>query len=238
MNVPLLVRAQLAAGVATAGAWGISLDGLLAAQLWGQHKQTCREMGGDYVRARDTTDPPDLDLPLARCVPADAGPWHWAATCSYPEQDFDRVDVRTWTGRTDARAMEQMTATLPKVISDRQGRYRARRMPLLVTVTSTISWSAVGDLQRIRELLEPVVSIGKKRATGEGHVLRWQVQPSNTDPVAAAHLHPDGTLGRPTPPGCLSLLGDITHGGLGTAGVRPPNMHPGRASTLYLPNSR
>lgn len=65
--VPLRVRAHLSAGIAQAAPWGIALDGLLASELWAEHKASCRATGRDYVRAMELPEPPDLDLPLARC---------------------------------------------------------------------------------------------------------------------------------------------------------------------------
>jgi CRISPR type IV-associated protein Csf3 len=238
--VPMRVRAHLAAGIAQAAPWGIALDGLLASELWARTKTTHRAAGHPYTRALDSsTAPPDLELPLARCRPT-TGPWHWAATCAHPDQHPSRLDVRTWTGRVDARALEQMTTALPLTVSNRQGRYRARRMPLLVTPCSSVTWHAVGDVDQVRDLLADLVSIGKKRSTGEGHVLAWDIQPApDLNALAAGHLHPDGTLGRPVPQACRHQLGKVhgtvVDGGLGRAGIRPPYMHPARQVDLVLP---
>ena len=233
-HVPVIVRARLAAGIAQAAPWGIALDGLLAAELWADHKAAARAAAGDYIRALDQDNPADLDLPLSRCTPDD-GPWHWAATCAFPEEPVDRLDVHTWTGRIDHRHLEQTTTALPKVISGRQGRYRTRRMPLLVTPCTSVIWRAIGDPDKIRDLLTQIASIGKKRTSGEGHVLAWEITANpELDTFAAAHLHPDGTLGRPTPPMCLHGQ-TLTDGGTGRAGIRPPYMHSSRQYLLHLP---
>lgn len=228
------VRAHLAGGIAQAAPWGIALDGLLASQLWDRAKAEARDNGLEQPRALEQDTPPDLPLPLARCVSGD-GTWHWAATCAQPDTTPGRIDVRPWMGRVDRRALEHATDWLPKTVSDRQGRYRARRMPLLVTPCLSVTWHAVGDLGAVTELLEDLVSIGKKRNSGEGHVLRWEVMPApDLDAYAAAHLHPDGSLGRPTPSDCL-VGRDVVDGGRGRAGIRPPYMHPGRQLELHLP---
>lgn len=231
---PVRVRAHLAGGIAHAAPWGIALDGLLASELWARTKAAARDAGTTYQRALEQDDPPDLPLPLARC---DRGrTWHWAATCARPDDLPSRVDVRSWIGRVDQRALDQASVGLPKTVSDRQGRYRARRMPLLVTPCRSVTWHAIGDAAAITELLEGLDSIGKKRSSGEGHVLRWEITPApDLDPYAAAHLHPDGTLGRPTPAGCLQDHTGILDGGLGRAGIRPPYMHPARQQHLHLP---
>jgi len=184
----------------------------------------------------DTPRPVDLPLPLARCPGAGGDQWHWAATCAYPQ---DRVpdlppEVHTWTGRTDPRALEHLCSALPAVLPERQGRYRARRMPLLVTTRRAVSWHAVGDPEQVLALLTGVTTIGKKRRTGEGHVLAWEVLPApELDRWSAAHLHPDGTLGRPTPQACLTGR-RVPAGGYGTAGLRPPYFHPARQHPLRL----
>ncbi|MFE5339753.1 hypothetical protein ACFQ80_06010 [Isoptericola sp. NPDC056578] len=233
--VPMRVQAHMAAGVGQAAPWGIALDGLLASQLWERQKAEARAAGREYTRALENDAPPDLDLPLARCEPED-GPWHWAATCAHPDRVADRPDVHTWTGQVDERELEQVAPSLPKVISGRQGRYRARRMPLLVTACGTLTWHAVGDPDAVADLLSDERSIGKKRTSGEGHVLRWDVEPApDLDVLTAAHLHPDGTLGRPTPDHCRRQIVGAPDTSVGRAGIRPPYMHPARQHELHLP---
>ena len=234
-TTPLTVRARLASGIAQGAPWGIALDGLLASEIWASRKTARRDAGQFTPGLLDIDEPDDLPLPLARCTTAD-GLWHWAATCAHPDGRPDiPPDVRYWTGRVDHRTVEQLTPTLPAVLSERQGRYRARHMPLLVTPCLTVTWRAIGDPSAVWDLLHGIAAIGKKRSHGEGHVLAWDVTAEpGLDPWAAAHLHPDGTLGRPTPDGCLTGQ-TIIDGGRGTAGLRPPYMHPARQHTLHLP---
>ena len=229
--IPLVITARMAGGVAHSLPWGISLDGILAAQLWHQVKPTLDLPSP----ALDADDPIDLDLPLARCTPS-AGPWHWAATCAWPDPIPELPDIHYWTGRVDHRHLEHLAATLPKVISDRQGRYRARRMPLLTTPCLTLTWHAVGDPDQIRPILADVRAIGKKRSQGEGRVLSWDVATDDgLEEFAAGHLSPTGTLGRPVPPACLEGHDDVATGGTGLAAIRPPSMHPSRMHELRLP---
>lgn len=234
-HVPIRVRARLAGGIAHATPWGIALDGLLAAQLWPQIKAARIAAGTYTTRALREESPPDLELPLARCTRAGGDLWHWAATCAFPEHATGQPDVHTWIGRTDHRDLEHVADWLPKTVSDRQGRYRSHRMPLLVTACSAVTWHALGDPAAVADLLADVSSIGKKRATGEGHVLAWDIETvDGLDEFTAGHLHPDGTLGRPTPQGCLPTRGPGTSN-VGTAGIRPPYMHPARQHEVALP---
>lgn len=218
-------------GIAHSSPWTPTLDGILAAELWHQLKPSL----GLTEPALDNPDPPDLDLPLARCTPT-AGPWHWAATSGWPDPIPSSPDVHHWTGRLDHRHIEHLTAAaLPKVLSDRQGRYRARRMPLITTPCRTLTWSAIGNPIQIRSLLDGITSIGKKRSQGEGVVLEWMITPrADLSAFEAAHLSPTGTLARPCPPACLQD-NIVSHGGRGLAAVRPPSMHPSRMHELNLP---
>ena len=140
---PILVRAKLAAGIAQAAPWAPALDGILASQLWAQRKAQEVAAGAYRVRALDRDNPEDLELPLARCPIAAPEQWHWLATCGMPQQVSGGTRVHTWTGRVDARELEQVADRLPKVISARQGRYRSRRMPLLVSPCASVIWRDV-----------------------------------------------------------------------------------------------
>lgn len=231
---PLRITAHLASGFASANPWGIALDGLLASELRGIQKALLTGLGHDVVGAMDSDNPPDLRLPLARCTLSPT--WHWAATCGQPSHPDIRPEVHTWTARVDARHLEQATSYLPKTVSDRQGRYKAHRMHVLVTPATSLTWQAIGDLDAISDLLDGISAIGKKRSQGEGHVLAWEVVTVDVDEFAAAHCHPDGTLGRPTPIECLDAHPKLrTH--LAMAGLRPPYMHPSRRSPAYLPQA-
>ena len=234
---PLIVRADLAGGIAHTISWGIALDGLLASVL---HRRQLA-LNPDLPGAREHHEPPDLNLPLARCG---VGPdWHWAATCSWPvdvDTCHDAPEVRYWSAAVDHRHLEHTGgSSMPKVLSARQGRYRNWRMPLLVTTCTAVQWYAVGDTAAVTGLLHEIAAIGKKRAAGEGHVLTWTVTEADdqVDEYTAGHLHPDGSLGRPAPSRCV-FGRDVPHTGPATAGVRPPYMHPGRQrDDLLLPVS-
>ena len=166
---PFLVRAHLSTGLAHASPWGIALDGILAAELWADHKASALDRG-EYVPALSPqATPPDLELPLAHCTLAGAD-WHWCATCSFPEDPAGDPVVRHWASRTDHRGLEELASSVPAVISDRQGRYRARYMPLMITNSRTVTWRGVGDLTAVAAIVSGLDVIGKKRAHGEGRV--------------------------------------------------------------------
>lgn len=226
--VPMRVTAELEAGIAHAHPWGIALDGLLASLI--------HAAAGDdnATGVLDLDEPPLIELPLARC--GSVRSWHWAATCSYPLDGHDqRPALQHWMTRTDHAALEALSATLPKTLSDARGPYRVHRVPVLVTTCTAVSWHAIGDPAQVTRLLEPVAAIGKKRAHGHGRVLSWTIEPaSDLEAFDAAHLHPDGSLGRPAPTSCLTGR-DVADAGIGLAGIRPPYIHPATQARLRLP---
>ena len=238
--IALQVHAHLAHGIAHGPPWAVSLDGIARRGTMGANRRPRpAPPAATCPASTHTRYPADLDLPLAKCTRAGGDTWHWAATCAYPGTVTSMPQTRYWTGRADHRALGQLAARLPASISDRQGPYRARVMPLLVTPTRTVCWRAVGDPTRIRDVLFGIDAIGKKRSQGEGRVLRWEIEAMpEIDDWTAGHLHPDGALGRPVPEACLLGKGPRPRtGGRGLAGIRPPYMHPARRSNLILPAS-
>jgi CRISPR type IV-associated protein Csf3 len=227
--VAFQVTAHLQQGVALDARFGVALDGLVAGLL-------LREQLGAAYGANDptdpTVDPADLNLPLGRCDSADD--WHWLATCAQPV-GVSFQEVHAWTKRLGHRTAELVADRLPRSLPSRQGRYRAHRRPLVVTVCRALTWRAVGDPDRVADLLAPVGSVGAHRNSGEGAVLAWEITPAPTgDPDRFGHLAADGRLARPCPPACAARLGVATPL-LATAGIRPPYWHPRRQRQLAVP---
>lgn len=225
--VPLRVTAQLEAGVAT-GPHGIALDGLLASVL---HSRT----GPSPVPLIDVDEPDPIDLPLARCG---AGlDWHWAATNARAADGHGiPPDVRYWVSHLDDRDIEVLSphGSLPKVLSHARGRYRSQYQPLLTTVCSALTWTAVGDVAAVADLLQEIPAIGKRRAHGHGRVTSWTVTVDpELDPWSAGHVDEQGELARPTPPRCLPgrRAGDCE-----SVGIRPPYRHPTTRQVAHTPS--
>jgi len=50
-------------------------------------------------------------------------------------------------------------------------------------VASGIEWYATGDMQAVLEVVQSIPFIGKRRTSGYGEVIRWEVQPGELDGV-------------------------------------------------------
>ena len=139
--------------------------------------------------------------------------------------------------RTDHADLQRLAPSVPSTVSDTRGHYRKRLIPAVATITATATWRAVGDPEKIAELLAEVTEIGKYRTSGEGRVIAWTIEPAPGDDVwSAGHEHHPGVLGRSTPAPCITDHPDITHGGRARVAVRAPYAHPSRhADAAYLP---
>lgn len=245
MPTPFTVIATLQQGAALDARFGIGLDGLLASVIRDHAKHTHGAPGeplsgstldGGLALATPTT----VDLPLTRCTPPDApDQWHWSCTTALPV-DHDRnpvrgdPDVHHHHGRIKERTAELVAHALPTAFPPASGRYRMRRMPVVTFPAAALIWRAVGNPDTVHDLLADIPTIGARRGTGEGTVLRWAVEPApDADPYDYGHLHPDRNLGRPTPLGCLTPT--TGHTLTGTSGIRPPYWHPHTQHHVALP---
>lgn len=92
----------------------------------------------------------------------------------------------------------------------------------------TVTWYAEGDPERIRQLVEPVEFIGKRRASGFGSVARWDIEPDDLDGIEG----PFGEPLRPVPVDRFS--GDKSHPVVDAA-WRPAYWNPLHRTACYAP---
>ena len=213
----------------------------------------------------NVTEPAVVELPLTRCTnqrpsthpahvadlssPSDAinlddPDWHWLCTTAYPV-GFDGArttadpDVHHQHSRIRESILPHIASPLPTSLPPASGRYRLRRLPVVTTPASAVQWQGVGDPDAIADLLTAIPSIGKRRHTGEGLVVGWNME-THLDIEPArwgrfGHCHPDGTLGRPIPMGCVERAG-LNADRHGIAGIRPPYWHPATQRPVLLPD--
>ncbi|MDD4865627.1 MAG: hypothetical protein PHQ28_00360 [Mycobacterium sp.] len=237
---PLVITAATPHGVVLSRPWGIAFDGLLASVLWQRTKWAARAQGTWLTYDHD--QPPRLfDLPLARCGdPGRDDDWHWMATFAdlHPHSsDATRPDVRWRTSRTDRQRLQHLTAAISaRTVSNRNGRYQDRTIPVAAHPAATVTWRAVGDADAIRELLEDLPSIGKHRGVGEGLVTDWTVAAApDVEAWDAGHTHTPGVLGRTAPVRCLLERPATATGPGAVAAIRPPYLHAESRTAAYHP---
>lgn len=193
---PLKITAHLVGSIAITRPEDIALDGLLSAQLLRRH------FGEEFYFLPDPKECLYFArLPLAmrgkpseyiaRCQTGDIWQtkgqidesfWYWA--CSTAQIEVQVRDTEHWNKRFDTQAglsdHISFGGRVEKVLIE-QGRYKAYHMPLPKLVTNQIIWYAVGDMDAVLLLLQPIAAIGKKRSYGNGAVRQWQVEPIDED---------------------------------------------------------
>lgn len=237
--IALQITATTPHGIVLSRPWGVAFDGLLASVLWHRRKWEARSVGEHFTYQHDQI-PEDLDLPLARCGSPDRDDWHWMATFAdrHPRpHEIPDPDIRWRTSRTDRSRLQHLSPSIgSQAVSDSTGRYQRRVVPVMAHLATTLTWRAVGDADRIRELLSDLPSIGKHRGVGEGLVSRWVVEETPDVPLwTAGHEHEPGVLGRTAPQRCLDSRDGCSAGALGSATIRPPYLHPISRTTAYSP---
>lgn len=82
------------------------------------------------------------------------------------------------------------------IISDKSGIYRAYRCPQLVRTVKDgiIKFYAVGHTDKVQEMLNLILGVGKKTSMGFGFVKKWEVEEIDTDYTTE---HPKYGLMRP-----------------------------------------
>lgn len=174
------------------------LDGILASA-----SRTRRLTG----RSRDSRDADHhverLPLTAVRGNHLDLGAqWAWAATCA--TWDDHGTDLRHVHQRWDAQAAETVLDVMPA--TPEVGRFKQWRIPLTAVVADQLTWWCIGDRDKIADLLDWRVGVGKKRSVGEGEVTRWDVTDEG-DPDMGRVLWRDGVIARPIPARAAGSLG-------------------------------
>lgn len=233
-QVPFTVTAELRGGASWERPYGLDLAGILAAHQRRLAAQTLADTGALVSTPLPDTAGEivaDMNLPLARCTTAGAA-WHWAASCAIavaasedPEpRTFYRVVDLSWAGRAADRPLPYMTHKV--------GPYRDVMMAAPVVMCTAVQWRGVGDIEKVRAAVRPLRFIGRRRATGEGRVLRWDVhEETPVDVERWLHVQ-DGEVLRPVPPACLDTLGVPYR--MGSYALRPPSWHPDRLMDLAM----
>jgi CRISPR type IV-associated protein Csf3 len=232
---PLKVTAYVAGSIAIARPEDIALDGLLSYQALRRH------FGDDFYNLPDAKECLHFArLPLAmRGSPSplmvhavtgmkwieqasglgDTSLWYWA--CSRAQIEVKGRDTQYWNKRFDTQSALSdhinFGGKVEKIIIE-AGRYKAYHMPLPTLVTDKVTWYADGDMHQIADLLCPISAMGKKRAQGQGMILRWEIVPIAED----YSEWKDDKLMRPIPG---PLAKDITPLDLQYIAFRAPQWH-------------
>lgn len=238
--VPLTITAHLEQGLAFDVQHGLAFESILASTIRGMLAGGLpgSVLDGGLKVPEVTT----YELPLGVCD-KESKTWHWLSTSGVlldatGVRILPPIDAHRLLQTIDEPRSEQVALSLPMHLDASRGRFRNRITPVLTIPASKISWHAVGDKNEIELLLHQVHAIGARRGSGEGRVVRWQLEEQESLAEeswwAFAHKHPTGGLGRLMPRSCAEAL---TKNNLieSIAGLRPPMFHSGNQHLLVLP---
>ena len=207
MNQKIKVTAQMRSPFIRVGY--MTLDGLLAAIRFDQT--------GDIEVAH-------TDLPLAS---TDAL-WHASAAIFEP---MDKSRAAFIAGFRPGHSID------PDLIKkNKRGELHKKFDTSLTNVMNTyplitapcITWYAEGDADRIRQMLEPVHFIGKRRASGFGEVRQWVVEADDLDGVV-------GPFGEPMRPVPVDMFSGDKSGPVVDAAWRPAYWDVENRTACYAP---
>jgi CRISPR type IV-associated protein Csf3 len=211
---PMRITAHLRTGV-MADAY-LPLDGILYAnhirRAFGPEEVTLpgdmAQWGGGHT-----------GLPLQRKM--EHGIWFYA--CSFADWGEAWIDDRGfWTKRFDQQYADIIDFEKRRgVVTTAEGKYKGYQMPIFTRHALHVHWYAVGNLERVADLLCDVTHIGKKGAQGYGRVNGWAVEPWPED----WSVRRNGQLTRAIPAQQGTLYG-----------VRPPYWKPGNQCACVMPD--
>lgn len=115
----------------------------------------------------------------------------WAASKGVYEQINAQVEY--YNKRPDFFAGDKLDylAQDKGIISDKTGLYRAYRNPQLIRTVKDgiITFYAIGHADKVQELLNLMIGVGKKTAMGFGFVKKWEVEEIEEDYTTEHPIH-------------------------------------------------
>ncbi|MBF6590464.1 MAG: hypothetical protein IVW57_08015 [Ktedonobacterales bacterium] len=185
-------RVRLRTATAVGGYGALHVDGILSYGL-----VRCALRGAPLA---ESAEPYDLPLPL-RCLwrdPATGLPL-WAATDLAPV-GLTQTGRQTWTRKQIAPQLLTTSSGKPYAPRSSAGPYKDMQIPLPVRVAEGFMADIWGDARIISDLLQPLLTVGKKGAQGLGQIIAWDLEP-----LATFHLVDDaGCARRPIPVAALA----------------------------------
>jgi CRISPR type IV-associated protein Csf3 len=180
---PLVITAELGGPVCLPNG-RLHLDALLAAAV-------ARRDG--IQQALDLSMVQPIEIPVER---EPQGRFH---LCSSSLLEVEASELRYTNRRAPVEQYQTLGSKKIKTIQISLGANKSYRTPRYVSHSrdDLVSWFAVGDGTAIRELLDCIGHLGKRRAVGLGKVLRWTVE--ECDPWDGFPVVRDGKPLRPLP---------------------------------------
>ncbi|NJL03190.1 MAG: hypothetical protein HC910_22430 [Spirulinaceae cyanobacterium SM2_1_0] len=173
----LKVTAHLRSGFATCDDWSPDLAGLLAWLIL--DSKGLASPHPTIEDARRNAPVIAAEIPLAAGELAGEPYWQTSAPCyEYTAEHTDKFRKR-WSPGIDSPP-PAWGKRKPKW-SASEGQEKNYDLPNYIRVTPCITWYAVGDVNRLTEIIQGCTGLGKKRSHGHGQVSAWEVDETEED---------------------------------------------------------
>lgn len=204
---PLRVTAKLLTGQLASLDRLFALDSILA-WAWMMENHPERMMvppGADLI---------DPVLPLEKRIPEhDPLAWYWV--CSFAQFQADKEYVRHYHKRFDLEREANLDLRgRSGKLNPALGPTKNYRKPQVILSVPELVWYCKGDKEKIRRLLDSILSMGQNKSHGWGMIREWIVEPWPKD---WSEKGPEGKLTRPIP-----VPADEAES---WQGIRPPYWH-------------
>lgn len=221
-TVPIKVTAYLEDGRINSADGIIMLDAILYhAWFYRYAPHVLEGLGGDSVPGAG-----HIGLPLRQ----DNGNRYFASRAVYEQES---VDVEHWNKRPNFFSADASRHLDKQVglISTSAGMYRAYRMPQVIRhiKDGRLTFYAVGNADKVIELLDNIPAVGKKAAMGWGIVRKWEVAECPDD---YSTMHPEHGLMRPMP---VEEMPDLKGYPIMKYAIRPPYWKQCNMRLCYVP---
>lgn len=185
----LQITAHLSTAFGTYDDWSPSLEGILVYQLL--EKNNLLSANPTQQQVADVQDFLRDNLPLKQAALKNEFYWCVSSPCyTIRGEQTDRYRKR-W----DNHENNLNWGKRKPQFKTSEGAEKSYDLPLYTRLTSSISWFVVGDKSEIKELLQTVTHIQKKRSYGNGEIREWEIKLIYND----YHLWRDNKLMRPVP---------------------------------------
>lgn len=202
----------------------VKMPSIIASRNGYRHETALNPQRGDVIQAGR------IPIPLGR---RQLGKWN-VPQCSSPILSEVQAETVGYVNRKFPTEYGFMLATKQQTkVSVADGEFRSYHLPRRERLVTHVRWFAVGNANRMRQLLKAVVAIGKETNIGYGRVGEWTVERIDDDFSWFADS-PDGkVLMRPLP--VIKGLPEITGARKALASCVSPYWLPSNFTEVWLP---
>lgn len=196
---PLKLTAHINSTVAYNRDEGLPIDGPLC------YHAALERLGERFFEPPDNDEiarasaVPDPDCGLATHEIGDT--WIYRASLAEIHGDYG-TEIHHWNKQIDEPMLAHLVdrgAMKPRKVQLGAGEFKSYHQPVYSEIVERLVWYVEGDEERIRDLVPRIRALGKKRGTGGGRVLLWEIEPH--DEAMRWLYRPDGGLARAIPLG-------------------------------------